>query len=85
MDLLNIVPPLSKLKGSQLNMVWLGEQFRGLFANADDIAIQCYARVYILQLIEEYLFIGKSNNLMHIMFLPFLRILTPQDTIIKVV
>lgn len=50
-------------------MVWLGEQFSKLLPRADDLAIQCYAKEYILYLMGGCLFLDESNNLMHIMFL----------------
>ncbi|XP_073107638.1 serine/threonine-protein phosphatase 7 long form homolog isoform X2 [Elaeis guineensis] len=72
LELLGVAPPPDKLKGSRLSMVWLEEQFNELSPDADDIVIQRYARAYILQLMGGCLFADKSNNLMHIMFLPLL-------------
>ena len=72
LKLLGVVPPPNKLNGSWLSTVWLGERFSKFFPNANDIAIQYYTRAYILQLMKRCLFMDKSKNLMHIMFLPLL-------------
>ena len=49
-DLLGVVPPANKLKSCRLNLAWLGQQFFELPLDADIIAIQRYARAYILHL-----------------------------------
>ena len=61
-DLLGVVPPPTRFRGSRLSLVWLGEQFSELPVDADDLAIRRYARAYILQLLGGCLFADKSNT-----------------------
>ena len=71
-QLLGVIPPHGRLQGSCLSLAWLTETFHELAPDADDIAIQRYARAYILQLMDGCLFMDKSGSTMHIMFLPLL-------------
>ena len=41
--------------------------------DADVESVRCYARAFILQLIGGFLFADKSNNRVHLMFLPLLQ------------
>ena len=50
----------------------MSSQFTELSSDVDDITIQRYARAYIMQLIGGFLFVDKSNTLVHLMFLPSL-------------
>ncbi|TYK03077.1 serine/threonine-protein phosphatase 7 long form-like protein [Cucumis melo var. makuwa] len=59
------------LTGS-LSLPWLAEQFQELPPDADIVSVQRYARAYIMQLIEGFLFADKSNTLVHCMFLQFI-------------
>ena len=72
LELLGVVPPDDRLHGSRLSLVWLTEHFQDLAFDADEAAIQCYARAYILQLMGGCLFMDKSGNNMHLLFLPLL-------------
>ena len=65
-------PEEDDLDGSRLNMTWLVMKSPTLPLDVDDVVIQRYARAYILQLIEGYLFEDKSSCFVHLMFLPLL-------------
>ena len=69
-DFLEVVPP--KMKGQQLSLPWLAEQFQELPPNADIVSVHRYARAYIMQLIGGFLFADKLNTLVHCMFLQFI-------------
>ncbi|KAA0053396.1 serine/threonine-protein phosphatase 7 long form-like protein [Cucumis melo var. makuwa] len=47
-------------------------EFQELPPDADVVNVQRYARVYIMQLIGGFLFVDKSNTLVHCMFLQFI-------------
>ncbi|RVW46284.1 Serine/threonine-protein phosphatase 7 long form-like [Vitis vinifera] len=49
------------------------EHFSSLPPDADVESVRCYARAFILQLIGGFLFADKSNNRVHLMFLPLLK------------
>ncbi|KAA0041847.1 serine/threonine-protein phosphatase 7 long form-like protein [Cucumis melo var. makuwa] len=69
-DYLGVVPP--DMKGQQLSLPWLAQQFEELPPDANIVNVQRYARAYIMQLIRGFLFADKSNTLVHCMFLQFL-------------
>ncbi|KAA0065899.1 serine/threonine-protein phosphatase 7 long form-like protein [Cucumis melo var. makuwa] len=69
-DFLGVVPP--DMKGQWLSLPWLAEQFEELSPDADVVSVQRYARAYIMQLIGGFLFVDKSNTLVHCMFLQFI-------------
>uniref|UniRef100_A0A9I9E1F2 Aminotransferase-like plant mobile domain-containing protein n=1 Tax=Cucumis melo TaxID=3656 RepID=A0A9I9E1F2_CUCME len=69
-DYLGVVPP--DMKGQRLSLPWLAEQFEELPPDTDIVSVQRYARAYIMQLIVGFLFVDKSNTLVHCMFLQFL-------------
>ncbi|RVW92350.1 hypothetical protein CK203_032441 [Vitis vinifera] len=48
------------------------EHFPSLPPDADVESVRCYAGAFILQLIGGFLFADKSNNRVHLMFLPLL-------------
>ena len=54
----------------RLRLSWLTGHFPSLALNADVEFVRCYARAFILQLIGGFLFADKSNNKVHLMFLP---------------
>ncbi|XP_008464216.2 serine/threonine-protein phosphatase 7 long form homolog [Cucumis melo] len=69
-DFLGVVPP--DMKGQWLSLPWLAEQFEEFSPDADVVSVQRYARAYIMQLIGGFLFVDKSNTLVHCMFLQFI-------------
>ncbi|XP_038877056.1 serine/threonine-protein phosphatase 7 long form homolog, partial [Benincasa hispida] len=68
------------LKGSRLSIPWLTSQFPELPLDANDISVRRYARAYIMQLIEGFLFADKLNTLVHLMFLLLLSDFEHVDT-----
>ncbi|KAL7212056.1 hypothetical protein ACSBR2_014840 [Camellia fascicularis] len=69
---LGTVPPTNQLKGSRLNMTWLSQTYGNLPIDANDVTTQRYARAFILQLLGGSIFVGKSGNMLQLMFLPLL-------------
>ena len=72
-SLLGLIPRDTDLDGQCLYLIWLSRSFPSLAPNADEESTQRYARAYILQLIGGFLFSGKSNDKVHLMFLPLLQ------------
>ena len=70
--MLGHTPEEDGMNGSPLNMTWLAMKFSTLSLDVGDVAIQRYARAYILQLIRGCLFANKSGFFVHLMFLPLL-------------
>ncbi|KAL6336903.1 hypothetical protein AAG906_036217 [Vitis piasezkii] len=68
--LLGAVPEDGDISGQRLHLTWLTEHFPSLPPDADVESVRCYARAFILQLIGGFLFADKSNNMVHLMFLP---------------
>ena len=58
--------------GQRLHLTWLIEHFPSLSLDANVEFVRCYVRAFILQLIRGFLFADKSNNRVHLMFLPLL-------------
>ena len=54
-------------------MVWLAETFHFLVRRAPKEVVKHYTRVYILQMCKGILFVDKSGNLAHLMFLQMLQ------------
>ena len=71
--LLGVVPGDRDISGQRLRLMWLTEHFPSLPPDADVESVRCYARAFILQLIGGFLFVDKSNNRVHLMFLPLLQ------------
>ena len=71
--LLGVVHEDRDISGQRLCLTWLTEHFPSLPSDADVESVRCYARAFILQLIEGFLFADKSNNRVHLMFLPLLQ------------
>uniref|UniRef100_A0A2N9IPV6 Aminotransferase-like plant mobile domain-containing protein n=1 Tax=Fagus sylvatica TaxID=28930 RepID=A0A2N9IPV6_FAGSY len=70
--LLGVDPPSPQLSGSRLSLNWLAQQFPPLAADADDVTVERYARMYILQLMGGSIFADKSQDKVHLMFLTLL-------------
>ncbi|RVW12237.1 Serine/threonine-protein phosphatase 7 long form-like [Vitis vinifera] len=71
-SLLGLTLGNTDIDGQHLHFTWLDQSFPTLAPDANEESIQCYTRAYILQLIGGFLFSGKSNDKVHLMFLPFL-------------
>uniref|UniRef100_A0A2N9EVS4 Aminotransferase-like plant mobile domain-containing protein n=1 Tax=Fagus sylvatica TaxID=28930 RepID=A0A2N9EVS4_FAGSY len=70
--LLGVDPPSPQLSGSRLSLNWLAQQFPPLATDADDVTVERYARMYILQLMGGSIFADKSQDKVHLMFLTLL-------------
>ena len=71
-SLLGLTLGNTDIDGQHLHFTWLDQSFPTLAPDANEESIQCYTRAYILQLIGVFLFLGKSSNKVHLMFLPLL-------------
>ncbi|RYR63749.1 hypothetical protein Ahy_A04g021510 [Arachis hypogaea] len=74
-DLLGARPPMQsqgRKEGFAIKLAWLRERVQNIPAGAGDDTLRQYARCYILMLIGGYLMTDKSNNLVHIRWLPLL-------------
>ena len=67
-----VVPEDRGISGQRLRLSWLIEHFPSLTPDTDVESVRCYARAFILQLIRGFLFADKSNNRVHLVFLPLL-------------
>ena len=72
-SLFGLIPRDTDLNGQRLYLTWLSRSFPSLALDVDEKSIRRYAKAYILQLIEGFLFSGKSNDKVHLMFLPLLQ------------
>jgi hypothetical protein len=70
--LLGVDPPSLQLSGSRLSLNWLAQQFPSLATDADDVTVERYARIYILQLMGGSIFADKSQDKVYLMFLTLL-------------
>ena len=68
--LFGVVPEDRDISKQRLRLSWLTGHFPSLAPDADVEFVRCYARAFILQLIGGFLFVDKSNNRVHLMFLP---------------
>ncbi|CAN1837419.1 Serine/threonine-protein phosphatase 7 long form homolog [Linum perenne] len=57
----------TEIKGSQLKLQWLNENFRALPPNPTPLHVERYARAYMLCLIGGFLFPNKSTQYVHLM------------------
>ncbi|RYR05468.1 hypothetical protein Ahy_B06g085333 [Arachis hypogaea] len=73
-QLLGARPPAAQRKESfTLKLVWLHDRVCQMPPTDDPETLRQYARCYIMLLIGGYLLTDKSNNLVHIRWLPLLR------------
>ena len=70
--LLGVDLPSPQFNGSRLRLNWLAQQFPPLATDADDVMVERYARMYILQLMGGSIFADKSQDKVHLMFLTLL-------------
>ncbi|RYQ94727.1 hypothetical protein Ahy_B08g089659 [Arachis hypogaea] len=77
--LLGSKPPVAAQQAAQkkesftLKLVWLWDRVRQMPQTDDPETLRQYARCYIMLLIGGYLIIDKSNNMVHLRWLPLLR------------
>ncbi|QHN97794.1 uncharacterized protein DS421_18g630460 [Arachis hypogaea] len=78
-QLLGSKPPVAAQQAAQkkesftLKLVWLWDRVRQMPQTDDPETLRQYARCYIMLLIGGYLIIDKSNNMVHLRWLPLLR------------
>ena len=72
-ELLGAEPTAQDFSGGRLKLTWLSLRFQELPDDAEEATVQHYARAYIMQLIGGLVFSDKSQNLVKLMYLPFLR------------
>ncbi|XP_072073033.1 serine/threonine-protein phosphatase 7 long form homolog [Arachis hypogaea] len=78
-QLLGARPPVAAHQATQrkesftLKLVWLRNRVRQMPQTDDPETLRQYAKCYIMLLIEGYLMTDKSNNLVHLRWLPLLR------------
>ncbi|KAI4330926.1 hypothetical protein MLD38_029163 [Melastoma candidum] len=70
--LLREAPPRGAMKAGMMKMSWLSSRFDVLHPEASKVLVRMHTRAYILQLIGAMIFPDKSNNLVHLMWLPLL-------------
>ncbi|QHO13222.1 protein MAIN-LIKE 2-like [Arachis hypogaea] len=70
-DLFGELPPPDKRKLYTVHFTWFHERFRVLPADASEETMHIYARAYIMMLLSTQLFMYKSANRVHHLWLPF--------------
>ncbi|RYR12832.1 hypothetical protein Ahy_B04g070158 isoform E [Arachis hypogaea] len=63
--------PENKVKHYTVHFTWFHERFRVLPDDATEETVRIYARAYIMMLLSTQLFGDKSENRVHIWWLPF--------------
>ena len=71
--MLGAEPTAQDFSGGRLKLTWLSLRFQELPDDVEEATVQHYARAYIMQLIGGLVFPDKSQNLVKLMYLPFLR------------
>ncbi|KAF1866345.1 hypothetical protein Lal_00024354 [Lupinus albus] len=61
------------MRGCELKLAWLVDNFSQFSPNPTQIQLQQYCRARILYIIRGELLPDKSNNRVHLMYLPLLR------------
>lgn len=81
-DLIGGTPTDDVLDGANLSLPWLAVQFNNFvhLSKYADEELQHYARAYILSLIRGMIFTNKSNNRVHLMYLPLLEYFDEVET-----
>lgn len=72
-ELLGKVPEPKDMKGCELKIKWLHDNFYNQPPPITDVEVQQYCRAHILNMIGTVLMPDKSNNRVHLMYLPLLR------------
>ncbi|RYR12829.1 hypothetical protein Ahy_B04g070158 isoform F [Arachis hypogaea] len=70
-ELFGELPPQNKVKHYTVHFTWFHERFRVLPDDATEETVRIYARAYIMMLLSTQLFGDKSENRVHIWWLPF--------------
>ncbi|CAL0316475.1 unnamed protein product [Lupinus luteus] len=73
-ELLGKIPIEGKdMRGCELKLLWLIQNFSTLPTNPSQLQLEQYCRAHILHIIGGELIPDKSNNRVHLMYLPLLR------------
>ncbi|RYQ88441.1 hypothetical protein Ahy_B09g095630 isoform C [Arachis hypogaea] len=72
--------PEDKVNQFIVHFTWFHERFRVLPANATEDTVRIYARAHIMMLLSTQLFGDKSENWVHIRWLPFVARLDEMGT-----
>ncbi|RYQ91624.1 hypothetical protein Ahy_B09g097605 [Arachis hypogaea] len=70
-ELLGVLPPMNQIQKFTVNCTWFQETFTECNEGADEETVRRYARAYIMILLGTQLFSNKSDNRIHIRWLPF--------------
>ncbi|RYR24966.1 hypothetical protein Ahy_B02g058579 [Arachis hypogaea] len=79
-ELLGVTPPPSQVQKYAVNCSWFQETFGECPEGADDETVRRYARAYIMMLLGTQLFADKSDNCVHIRWLPYVARLEEMGT-----
>uniref|UniRef100_A0A2N9HZB3 Aminotransferase-like plant mobile domain-containing protein n=1 Tax=Fagus sylvatica TaxID=28930 RepID=A0A2N9HZB3_FAGSY len=72
-QLLGVTTTEEALDGSRISLPWLSRQFQApITAETNEQTVQQYARFYMLSLLGGNIFVDKSNNKVHVVWLQFL-------------
>ncbi|QHN91677.1 uncharacterized protein DS421_17g576980 [Arachis hypogaea] len=70
-ELLGVILPTNQVQKFAVNCTWFQETFGECPAGADEETVWCFARAYIIMLLDTQLFADKSSNRIHIRWLPY--------------
>ena len=79
-ELLGVIPPPIKLRGSVVSTRWLSQQLSTLAIDTDVVTLERSACGFILSLLGSVLFADKKGLHVHLCFLPLLRDLMQTHT-----
>ena len=68
-NLLSLRPEQGEIDRSEIKLGWLNWTFRTLQPNADENAIRCHARGFILRLLGKRVFHDKTSSTIHAKYL----------------
>ncbi|QHO03282.1 serine/threonine-protein phosphatase 7 long form homolog [Arachis hypogaea] len=78
-ELLGVLPPANQVQKFAVNCTWFQETFGECPAGADEETVRQFARAYIMMLLGTQLFADKSDNRIHIRWLPYVARLEEMD------
>ncbi|XP_015951625.1 protein MAIN-LIKE 1-like [Arachis duranensis] len=70
-ELLGVLPPENQVQKFAVNCTWFHETFGDCPDGADEETVRRFARAYIMMLLGTQLFANKSDNRIHIRWLPY--------------
>ena len=75
-SLLDVIPQLTKVRGSAISTQWLSQHLSTPPIDVDEMTLERNARCFILALLGSFIFSNKKGLHVHLCFLPLLRDLT---------